>query len=247
MGLYLRKCESPARIVGGDIWVLPRSGDHTPRGRVHLNVDALSRLRRSLTHQSPLDPEAISLEGNFPQQIPQTWESITERIPSEKIALVSTHSRTRQTEERRSKAQIKTSPRTLVGLSAREGKEDPVERELKESRNRRERSKNPPDKDHQPGCLLIAISPGCLKHYVQGYQNDMILRPHWDEAPDADSPLIAERRYYKDPSGLLFFRDADWVEKPCVPKPEVHRLLRDSHESTSETAHEGATCLYLKL
>ena len=82
---------------------------------------------------------------------------------------------------------------------------------------------------------------------MQGYQDDVVLRPHWNEAPDADSPLIAERRYYKNPSGLLFFRDADWVEKLCVPKPEVQQLLKDTHDSASKTAHAGAAHLYLRL
>jgi Integrase zinc binding domain/RNase H-like domain found in reverse transcriptase len=209
-------------------------------GRIHSNVDALSRLRRSLTHQSPLDPETVSLEGKFLQQIPQTWESITEQIPSEKIALISTRSRTRQMEERQSETQTKADPRTLVGLSAREEEEDLVEAEIKELRN-------PPSKDHQPGRLLVAISQEHLKCFVLGYQSDMVQWPHWNEALDTDSPLIAKRRYYKDPSGLLFFRDADWVEKLCVPKPEVHQLLKDSHESASKTAHAGAARLYLRL
>jgi hypothetical protein len=59
-------------------------------------------------------------------------ESITERIPSEKIALISTRSRTRQTEERQSETQTKADPRTLVGLSAREEEEDLIKVEIKE-------------------------------------------------------------------------------------------------------------------
>jgi hypothetical protein len=62
-------------------------------GRVHSNVDALSRLQCSPTHHSPHDPETSSLKSSLPQQIPYMWSSITERIPSERIALISTRSR----------------------------------------------------------------------------------------------------------------------------------------------------------
>ena len=79
-----------------------------------------------------------------------------------------------------------------MGLPARDEEGNSVETELKEARDRRERSKNPPGKDHQPGRLLIAISQERLQRFVQGYQDNVVLRPHWNEAPDTDSPLIAE-------------------------------------------------------
>jgi hypothetical protein len=62
-------------------------------GRVHSNVDALSRLQCSPTHHSPHDPETNTLKSSLPQQIPYTWSSITECIPSERIALILTRSR----------------------------------------------------------------------------------------------------------------------------------------------------------
>jgi hypothetical protein len=73
MGSYLRKCESSARIVGGDLWVIPRPGDRTPSGK---NTFKCRRSLQTMTLPDapiPLDPETVSLEGKFLQQIPQTW------------------------------------------------------------------------------------------------------------------------------------------------------------------------------
>ena len=110
----------------------------------------------------------------------------------EKIALVSTHSQTHPPKKRSKEVRTKADPRTLVGLPARDEEGNSVETELKEARDCREQSKNPPGKDHQPGCLLIAISQERLQWFMQGYQDDAVLKPHWNEAPNADSPLIAE-------------------------------------------------------
>ena len=107
-------------------------------GRIHSNVDALSRLQCSLTHQSPLDPEATSIKGKLSQQIPHTWESITKRNPSGKMALVSTCSQTCPPEKRSKEVQTKADTRTLVGLPARDEEENPIETELKEARDHRE-------------------------------------------------------------------------------------------------------------
>ena len=120
-----------------------------------------------------------------------TWESITEWIPSEKIALVSTHSQTCLPEKRSKEVRTKANPRTLVGLPARDEEGNPIEMELKEARDHRERARNPPGKDHQPGCLLIAISQECLQQFMQGYQDDVVLRPHctaWNDVKSGSDP-----------------------------------------------------------
>jgi hypothetical protein len=61
------------------------------------------------------------------------------------------------------------------------------------------------------------------------------------------SELLAAQRFYKSKKGLLIFQDADWVAWLCVPKPEVHKILKESHESAWETAHAGSSRLFHRL
>ena len=84
-------------------------------GQTHPNMNALSQLQHSPTHQPPLSLEKPSLKGTFQRQIPQTWEFSTEQIPSEKITLPSTHSCNWQEKERKNYPQANMGSRTLAG------------------------------------------------------------------------------------------------------------------------------------
>ncbi|GJF00591.1 polyprotein [Phanerochaete sordida] len=47
------------------------------------------------------------------------------------------------------------------------------------------------------------------------------------------------QRFFKDQDGLLFFRDADFQPRLCVPKSLRNEVLRTFHESPFESAHAG--------
>jgi Integrase zinc binding domain len=95
--------------------------------------------------------------------------------------------------------------------------------------------------------LDIEISPHRIEAFVQGYQMDPSFRQAWNEAPAEESELLAAQRFYKSEKGLLIFRDADWVARLCILKSEVRRVLKESHESSWETAHAGSSRLFHKL
>ena len=66
-------------------------------GKVHSNVDALSRLARTPTHQSPISDDSHMIKGVLPQNPLTTWEEITERAPAQRVALV--NSKTKKSTE----------------------------------------------------------------------------------------------------------------------------------------------------
>jgi hypothetical protein len=181
-------------------------------GRVHSNVDALSRLQRSPMHHSPHDPDTSSLKSSLPQQIPYMWSSITERIPSERIALISTCSRRHRKKEGTEEAESERTDLVPTNL------EDQAKKEMEKARENRLHKRNPPHFNQQPGHLHIVMLSARKLKFVEGYQQDPLLRKAWSEAPDVGSPLTAERRYYNNSSGLLFFRDADWVARVASQK-----------------------------
>ena len=93
-------------------------------GKVHSNVDMLSRLARTPTHQSPISDDSHMIKGVLPQNPPTTWEELTERAPAQRVALVNS-----KTDRNQETHQEEDNTRT--------------ERELQVERKRRERSGNP--------------------------------------------------------------------------------------------------------
>ncbi|THH30850.1 hypothetical protein EUX98_g3348 [Antrodiella citrinella] len=97
---------------------------------------------------------------------------------------------------------------------------------------------------HRPPMIHIELSSDILKRYVDGYRKDPAFRQRWEsEHSNADSwdPAF---RFFKDDRGLLFFRDADFQPRLCVPKPEQAEVLADAHQSAYVTAHAGPEKLW---
>ncbi|KZV59720.1 hypothetical protein PENSPDRAFT_546443, partial [Peniophora sp. CONT] len=95
------------------------------------------------------------------------------------------------------------------------------------------------EKDNPPPSLVVQIEPEHRQRFIDGYQSDPALRRHWEVAATPRDPWHPSQRYFKDELDLLYFRDADFVPRLCVPKSEKARILREAHESPSTTAHAG--------
>ncbi|EJD51369.1 hypothetical protein AURDEDRAFT_31160, partial [Auricularia subglabra TFB-10046 SS5] len=88
-----------------------------------------------------------------------------------------------------------------------------------------------------PPTLVVCMSQDLKKHYSKGYDTDLAFK---GKGYDSDErSWYAGTRFYRGNDGLLFFRDADFMPRLCVPKSEQATLLRLLHESEFETAHAG--------
>lgn len=86
-----------------------------------------------------------------------------------------------------------------------------------------------------------------VEEFVTGYQKDPVFQKRWlDKESDADS-WAASQRFFKDHRGLLFFRDADFHARLCVPRSVKNVVMRQSHESPYQTAHAGPEKLWAAL
>src|SRR5260370_33195210 len=113
---------------------------------------------------------------------------------------------------------------------------------------RRENRRSARDKtENKPGQLVVSIARGVIHWYIEGYLQDPAFEGHWRASLSTADELVMTHRYYKDEDGLLFFWDADWKARLCVPHSLVMETLQEHHESTWETAHAGATRLYHHL
>src|SRR5260370_22973986 len=82
---------------------------------------------------------------------------------------------------------------------------------------------------------------------MKGYLQDPAFEGHWRASLLTADKLVTTHHYYKDEDGLLFFWDADWKARLCVPCSLVRETLQEHHKSTWETAHAGAARLYHRL
>ena len=99
----------------------------------------------------------------------------------------------------------------------------------------------------KPGQLVVSIARGAIHQYIEGYLRDPAFKEHWRASLLTVDELVTTHQYYKDEDGLLFFWDADWRACLCVPHSLVSETLQEHHESTWETTHAGAACLYHHL
>jgi hypothetical protein len=61
-----------------------------------------------------------------------------------------------------------------------------------------------------------------------------------EEVPHPDE-ILTPSRFQKASNGLLYFIDADWSARLCVPHNKIPFILRWMHESAKESAHTGPT------
>ncbi|EJD46746.1 hypothetical protein AURDEDRAFT_33179, partial [Auricularia subglabra TFB-10046 SS5] len=88
-----------------------------------------------------------------------------------------------------------------------------------------------------PPTLLVSMSEELRAAFVEGYRTDPAFKDKGHETDERS--WYAGSRFYRDSDGLLFFRDADFMPRLCVPSSQQAALLKRVHESSWEAAHAG--------
>ncbi|KIY62091.1 hypothetical protein CYLTODRAFT_338960, partial [Cylindrobasidium torrendii FP15055 ss-10] len=87
--------------------------------------------------------------------------------------------------------------------------------------------------------LLVELDPDFAKRMKEGYAKDPSLRVYYSETiPQADT-VLTPSRYVRGPTGLLYFVDADWHQRLCIPRSMIQEVLTLMHEKPDSAAHEG--------
>ncbi|KJA22877.1 hypothetical protein HYPSUDRAFT_138389, partial [Hypholoma sublateritium FD-334 SS-4] len=88
--------------------------------------------------------------------------------------------------------------------------------------------------------LLVSMRDDVVARFQKGYSEDPFFKSKYiDEIPNPNT-VVTPSHFWKDPNGLLYFMDADWNSRLCVPKTEVNYVLNWIHDSPFESAHAGA-------
>lgn len=95
--------------------------------------------------------------------------------------------------------------------------------------------------------MHVHMSDTYRQKFVDSYNTDPHLSAIWNSPIGPDDEWIPGRRFFKDETGLLYFRDADYQPRLCVPTDQRTAVLREAHESPLSTAHAGPEKLWQKL
>ena len=202
---------------------------HRP-GRKHSNVDPLSRLPRVVpASTSPPRDESSSIQIN----VSDTADNYT---PAHKMGM-SIFSLSDCLEE-----PIHAFSTThAMNVDRPLGGEDDTDVIPEDTKDSYEKASKP------PGYIHTQMSDDIRQRWIQGYKDDPSFRSVWEDKRSEVGSWEPGFRFFKDLDGLLYFRDADYHPRLCVPKTLRLEILTEAHESPLETAHMGTEKLWHRL
>ncbi|KDQ28699.1 hypothetical protein PLEOSDRAFT_1025604, partial [Pleurotus ostreatus PC15] len=94
------------------------------------------------------------------------------------------------------------------------------------------------DDDTMRPHLLVSLSPHELTSWKKAYEND---RYYLDKGMDDENASVSltPSRFQRSDNGLVYFIDADWRYRLCVPNGKINEVLNLIHNSPHEGAHSG--------
>nr|GAT48031.1 TY3B-TY3B protein [Mycena chlorophos] len=95
--------------------------------------------------------------------------------------------------------------------------------------------------------LLVSLDPAVIEEFRQGYLEDKHFQSKYKDSVAGMDVRLTPSRFVKGPEGLLYFIDANWETRLCIPRRKVKDVLELVHESARETAHAGPAKLTARL
>jgi transposase InsO family protein len=204
---------------------------HRP-GRVHSNVDPISRLARTPEQVSPVDDALPVLDiSDMDHELATAWKEFTYQSAKGKAAFIATRSQTKS-----QRAVKPTAP--VLGLAAAE---DAVQVPSEGLPSEDEPVQVVPREGPRP---MLHIKGDLLSEFTRDYPKDREFQKLWSSARSENAPESEGRyvRFAKGSNGLLYFKDADWPASParlCVPAKQQSWIIQEAHDHAQEAAHGG--------
>ena len=195
-------------------------------GKVHSNVDPISRLRRRVPYQN--SPEVDNITpipcSSADDPLRDMYEELAPRFEERLLTVASSYI---QCEETGNDVAL-----DLVRLNLLHASDNNSE-EYCSSRTYN---------------ILVSMDPSIIEEWSVGYTTDPyfsgIIRQLRDESHPT-TPLHPE--YYYSDNGLLYFEDWNGNNRLCVPASQRIQVMDEIHNSYMETAHGGYHRCYNRL
>ncbi|KAJ3474331.1 hypothetical protein NLI96_g12517 [Meripilus lineatus] len=222
---------------------------HRP-GRIHSNVDPLSRIpREPPEHTSPMNDSMKSLELGGATL--EEREKVAAREPAAKMAFT-----IRSLEDWSDRAVLNVVPTRRSRRLARKEEERQSGSTVTRKEDRGAVVEAPKESTseelwkgvHRTPNVTVHLDEELLERFKQGYSQDVFLRNYWKELDEKGFiSNDSTSRFSTDERGLVYFRDADFQARLCVPKSMQTTILQEAHESPYESAHASAEKIWLTL
>ena len=217
-------------------------------GRVHSNVDPLSRLPRAPpAHISPLETKELSIRAKETlderQEVPPAekmaaftfaaW-SIEDCLDEPREALINVRSRNKTLAEEE----------TIERTNADAVSEDEGESEELDTLNTSAEywgAVNPPP------TITLAMSDEAKQQWKSSYLEDPMFRNIALSDSNKYDNLSSGKRFFVDSDGMIFFNNEDYQPRLCIPVGQQNSVLAEAHESPVESAHAGPERLWNSL
>ena len=87
--------------------------------------------------------------------------------------------------------------------------------------------------------LLVSLSPEVIDNFSKGYEEDPFFKQYYVDGIPNPRVALTPSHFRKGSNGLLYFIDARWKTRLCVPHCQVQFVLEWIHEAPHEAAHGG--------
>ena len=197
-------------------------------GRVYSNIDLLSRLKQyapehisPAVHNKPTLSFVGTVDGEHPFKSPKAQGATTilvtasDLITNKEGFAARTRSKVKDEERAlREQEDIKTTPDSdLEDLMSQLSPSDEYSAGMS-----------------RPPSMMLAMDPNKVHLWVAAYEKDQAFQMKYKIASADQEDWSASRRYFKDADRLLYFRDADFHPRLCVPLEKRAELLTEAHE-----------------
>jgi hypothetical protein len=95
--------------------------------------------------------------------------------------------------------------------------------------------------------LLLSIQPRLEQEFAEGYEEDPFFKSRVVDVVLNQNTVVTPSRFQKGQQGLLYFVDANWNTRLCVPRSKISYILKWIHESPFESTHAGPRRLMSRL
>jgi hypothetical protein len=222
---------------------------HRP-GKIHSNVDPISRLPRIPPHSSLTSDSNVSIEQDEESRrraerqelhysstpaLKAAFFSWTEFIDGKEAKVLAATTRAQKRKELEVEEETLANPeRTWADPSPLPPGPEPLK--LEDADNKEFRADDSPSYGHP----LTRMSEELILQFVEGYEEDPYCKDRYnlDKARNPNVPLTPSH-FEKADSGLLYFVDANVNSRVCVPRSLVGTVLKWIHEPPYESAHAG--------
>jgi transposase InsO family protein len=197
-------------------------------GRVHSNVDPVSRLRRRVPHENgpsvdateavPLGAEHDPMRNMY-SELGEHFEERLMRVAMEQIRSEDTEVPEKLIKDQEVDVTLPHGVKAVINYSTAVSY-----------------------------AIMIGIDPAEVNEWRQEYLTD----PHFakilkDFKTEKDISNPTNTQYHYSDQGLMYFEDSRGNSRLCVPRGKQHEVMADAHDTISETAHAGYHKTYNKI